>query len=177
MRKAKTKKRVVKKPKVPRTRGNNTMTESQFFGFIRSGLRQKWTRWPPRFAAIKQAEVVVAGKRWWKCEMCNGLFKQKDVEVDHIEPAGTLTAFEHIGDYCKRLFVEVDKLRVLCKKKCHAAVTAASRPPRDPLAVFKSLSAAQQRERLWAVHITPGKNTAERADQYQTYLENKDERT
>lgn len=44
-----------KKPRVPRTRGGFTMTEAQFWGFIRSNLRlmsRKWrphnVRWRPR---------------------------------------------------------------------------------------------------------------------------------
>ena len=40
-------KKIVKTPKVPRTRNNFTLTESAFWGFIRSGLRNMSRWWKP----------------------------------------------------------------------------------------------------------------------------------
>jgi hypothetical protein len=44
--------------------------------------------------------------------------------VDHIEPVGTLRTFEDLPEFCRRLFVGIDKLQVLCKT-CHNKKTLA----------------------------------------------------
>ena len=43
----------VKKPRVPRTRNNETMTEAAFWSWIRSALRQKSRWWKPIAEAKK----------------------------------------------------------------------------------------------------------------------------
>jgi len=105
-------------------------SQAKFFGYIRSGLRQKWMRWPPKFECLKSSRVEVEGqgrtKYNYKCKKCGGLFKAKEVEVDHIEPAGSLRSFEEIEGFCRRLFVGKEKLRVVCKQ-CHKIITAKER--------------------------------------------------
>jgi DNA-directed RNA polymerase subunit RPC12/RpoP len=106
---------------------------AKFFSFIRSGLRQKWMRWPPKFEVLKDARIDVTGQgrtRFnYKCSKCEGYFKQKEVEVDHIVAAGKLNSFEDIGGFCERLFVSKEKLRVVCKP-CHKKITAAQKVDR-----------------------------------------------
>jgi hypothetical protein len=119
----------VKKPRVPRTRAGETMTEAAFWSFIRSGLRSKSQRWPPRYQVLADAKKSVKGKRHrfeYQCAECTKWFKQKEVEVDHIEPCGSLKSFDDLPQFVERLFCEKDKLRVVCKP-CHKAITAAER--------------------------------------------------
>ena len=110
---------------VERTRCSNTWTEAKFFGFIRSMLRQGWSRYPVKFQAKKAVERTVTGKRHrfeYRCAHCSGWFMGKHTQVDHIIPAGTLRCFEDIGEFCRRLFCELDNLQVLCKP-CHTTKT------------------------------------------------------
>lgn len=98
-------------------------TTARFFSFIRSALRQAWNKWPPKYEALKRASVPYDGpdkrrKKSFRCANCGELFKQTDVQVDHIIECGTLRTFEDIGPFCQRLFVGPEKLQILCKP-CH----------------------------------------------------------
>jgi hypothetical protein len=116
--------RKAKTDRVPRTRAGGEWTEAAFWGFIRSGLRQMSRRWPP---LVRHALNVVKRKsqsdnkrlKWeFQCEHCDQWFARKEVEVDHIEPCGSLKSFADLSVFADRLFCESDGLRVLCSK-CH----------------------------------------------------------
>lgn len=62
----------------------------------------------------------------YQCSECQSYYKRTEVEVDHIEPAGSLKSFDDIGPFVERMFVGVDKLRVLCKT-CHRKITNESK--------------------------------------------------
>ena len=109
------KKVVVKNPRVERTREMGTLTESAFFGKIRSALRNTFRYWKPMYAKLKQAKV---GSKY-RCAMCNELYTRKEVEIDHIVGAGSLRSYDDIAGFVKRLTEEnIDLYQVLCKP-CH----------------------------------------------------------
>jgi 5-methylcytosine-specific restriction endonuclease McrA len=116
-----------KKTRVPKTRGSNTLTESAFWGMIRSALRQKSRWWKP-VQEVKQAARrpnESENKRLkfeYQCAICSGWFPDKQIEVDHIIAAGSLTCGEDLHGFVERLFCEKDGLRVLCEG-CHREVT------------------------------------------------------
>ena len=68
--------------------------------------------------------VSAKGRQKWayECAMCNKKFAQKQVEVDHIEPVGSLNNYRQLSGFVRRLFVSKDKLRVVCKP-CHVRIT------------------------------------------------------
>ena len=119
-------------PKNARTRGEPSgivdgWTWSRYVTFIRSNLRRTWSKFPNKFKAMEAASRPYKGadkrrKKEYQCSICENWFKTKEVEVDHIIPAGSFTELEHLPEYCARLFCAVDNLRVLCKK-CHLKVT------------------------------------------------------
>lgn len=124
-------KKKVKKPRVPRTRNNATMTESAFWSWIRSGLRQKSRWWKPASEAKNLARRPYIGKnkrqKWeYKCAECAHYFKAIEINVDHIVPAGTLKVYGDLPGFVERLFCEVDGLQVMCTK-CHDIKTAKER--------------------------------------------------
>lgn len=101
---------------------------AKFWSFIRSGLRAKWTRWPPKYEALRDVRRPYVGenkrqKYEFQCARCEGWFIQKSVEVDHIEPVGTLRDYSDLPEFVRRLFVSKEKLRVVCKA-CHLLITA-----------------------------------------------------
>ena len=106
-------------------------TTAKFFSFIRSGLRAKWTRWPPKYAVMAAAKRVYTGdnkrqKFEYLCSECNEYHPQKETEVDHCVPCGSLRSYEDIGSFVERLFVGEDKLRLVCKT-CHREITKKER--------------------------------------------------
>jgi hypothetical protein len=116
-------KKSIRKPRVPRTRNAGTMTESMFWSMIRSALRQKSRWWKPIGECKKLARRVYKGKnkrqKWeYLCNKCKQWYKSDQVNVDHIEPAGSLNCSNDLPSFVDTLFCEQDNLQVLCKT-CH----------------------------------------------------------
>lgn len=102
-------------------------SRARFFGFIRSQLRLASRKWPPRIAAKNAARRPYVGEnvrqKWeYKCAYCGRWFKGDDVEVDHIEPAGSLKCYDDLPGFVSRLFCEAELLQLLCKD-CHGVRT------------------------------------------------------
>jgi 5-methylcytosine-specific restriction endonuclease McrA len=121
----------VRNPRVPRTRNHETMTESAFWGMIRSALRRRTIMWKPVAAAKLLARRRYKGpnkrRKWeYQCAECKNYFHDKDVAVDHIVPAGTLKCSADLPQFIDNLFCEIDGLQCLCKT-CHDAKTLKER--------------------------------------------------
>jgi 5-methylcytosine-specific restriction endonuclease McrA len=120
------KKATVRKPRAnaaPKTRNNGTLTESAFWSFIRSGLRQKSRWWKPITQCKLNAKRDYKGpnkrqKFEYQCNSCKKWFADKNINVDHIQPAGSLNCANDLPGFVERLFCEVDNLQVLCIQ-CH----------------------------------------------------------
>lgn len=129
--KKKTTKKATKRATSPPFPEHPDWTTAKFWSYIRSGLRSKWMRWPPRYKALELArrKSLSSNKRLkyeFQCALCEDWFQRDDVEVDHIEACGKLQRYEDLPGFVKRLFVGVDKLRVLCKQ-CHRVTTQISK--------------------------------------------------
>lgn len=115
-----------KKPRkgaAPKTRNSGTLTESAFWSFIRSTLRQKSRWWKPVSECKQAARRVYKGtnkrqKYEYQCNHCKKWYAEKNINVDHIIPAGTLTCANDLPGFVERLFCEVDNLQILCTH-CH----------------------------------------------------------
>lgn len=117
------KKSAPRKPRVLKTRNAGTMTESAFWSFIRSALRQKSRWWKPITECKMKARRAYKGtnkrqKYEYQCNECKGWFAEKQINVDHIVPAGSLNCAQDLPGFVERLFCEIDNLQVLCEK-CH----------------------------------------------------------
>jgi 5-methylcytosine-specific restriction endonuclease McrA len=104
-------------------------TTAAYWSFVRSGLRAKFTRWPPKYEVIKAAKremkVKVGNQRFeYQCALCKGWFKQKETEVDHLIACGNLD-LDPAG-FIERLFCSQEHLQLVCKP-CHKAKTKADR--------------------------------------------------
>jgi len=120
-----------KKPRVPKTRNAGTMTESAYWSFLRSALRQKSRWWKPIALCKQKARRTYKGsnkrqKFEYQCALCNGWFPEKLINVDHITPAGSLNCAQDLPGFVERLFCEVDGLQVLCET-CHDKKTKAEK--------------------------------------------------
>jgi len=118
---------MAKKERVPKTRCSGTMTESAFWSWIRSALRRRTVYWKPVSEVKKDARRDYKGenkrqKYEYQCTSCQNWFPDKEVEVDHKIPAGSLRSSDDLKGFVERLFCEKDGLRVLCKN-CHQEIT------------------------------------------------------
>ena len=121
------KKKKSSKPRVPKPRNAGTMTESAFWSFIRSALRQKSRWWKPILQCKLASRRAYKGpnkrqKFEYQCATCKQWFQEKKINVDHIHPAGSLNCAADLPGFEERLFCEQDNLQVLCEK-CHDVKT------------------------------------------------------
>jgi len=98
-------------------------TDSRYFGFIRSALRKASVKYPLKFKTLQACRRPYSGEdkrtKWeYQCNSCKGWFKTKEVNVDHIKPAGTLRTFDDLPEFVSTLFCSSDNLQVLCTQ-CH----------------------------------------------------------
>lgn len=110
-------------------------TEAYVLSKIRSTLR-RMSMWMP---AIKLAKVRARrpyrGPRkllkWeYQCSHCGHWFPEKNVQVDHVVPAGSLRSTDDLGPFVRRLLLcGVDGLEVACKP-CHQEKTNRERKER-----------------------------------------------
>jgi hypothetical protein len=117
------KSRAPKKPRTPKIRNAGTMTESAFWSYIRSALRQKSRFWKPITKAKMEARRPYRGpnkrqKFEYLCFICNKYYPQKHINVDHVVPAGSLNSAQDLPGFVERLFCEENNLQVLCTT-CH----------------------------------------------------------
>ena len=111
------------KAKKEKPRNAGTLTESAFWSFIRSALRQKSRWWKPISLCKQKARRNYKGpnkrqKYEYQCNHCKKWYAEKNINVDHIIPAGTLTCANDLPGFVERLFCEIDNLQVLCTH-CH----------------------------------------------------------
>ena len=105
--------------KVIKTRNAGTMSESAFWAFIRSALRQKSRWWKPITECKQNAKRPYKGsnkrqKFEYQCNKCKKWFPDKQINIDHITPAGELNKADDLPGFVERLFVEVEGLQTLC---------------------------------------------------------------
>lgn len=117
------KKKVTRRTATPKTRNAGTMTESAFWSFIRSTLRQKSRWWKPITQCKMESRRPYKGplkrqKFEYQCNSCKQWFPEKKINVDHIVGAGSLNCGADLPGFVERLFCEQDNLQVLCEV-CH----------------------------------------------------------
>ena len=125
---------MAKRVLVPKTRCDGTMSEAAFWSFIRSALRQKSRWWKPISICKLNARSQYKGpnkrqKYEYQCKKCKKWCPEKEINVDHVHPVGTLKSANDLPFFVENLFCEIDNLQVLCSD-CHDAKTkkeAASR--------------------------------------------------
>ena len=109
-------------------------TKSAYMSFIRSGIRRSlWNKNKVKLLKIKQNRVQIKnpnprGKKptvWGgSCEICNNLFTEKELQVDHIRDSGSsLKCFNDLPKFIEdMILVTEDDLRILCIN-CHSIVS------------------------------------------------------
>lgn len=122
---------MAKRKLVEKSRCAGTMSEAMYWSFIRSALRQKSRWWKPISVCKEKARRAYKGtnkrqKYEYQCKSCKGYFPDKEINVDHIVPAGALNCGQDLPGFVERLFCEVEHLQVLCTE-CHNVKTQQER--------------------------------------------------
>lgn len=110
-------------------------TQAKYFQFIRSALRQAFQRYPAKQQAKMQnrrnkpPRKKGKHKYEYQCAACEQWFMDKEVQVDHITPAGSLKDYKDLPGFTKRLFCEPEDLQILCIP-CHQQKTNRERKRR-----------------------------------------------
>lgn len=117
----------------PKPRNAGTMTEAQFWGKVRAVLRNGFRYWKPiqqcKQAARREYKGPNKRLKWeYQCNLCKNWFPDKEVQVDHIDPCGSLKGEEDLVLFLRKLTVEVG-YQVLCKP-CHVIKTKEERDGR-----------------------------------------------
>lgn len=107
------------------------MTEAGFWAFIRSSLRQRSRFWKPILLAKDKVKRKYEGqnkkqKYEYQCNHCKKWYAAKNVNVDHVVPAGELNCAADLPGFVERLFIEEHGLQVLCLS-CHDKKSANER--------------------------------------------------
>lgn len=104
--------------------------EKHVVSVVRSAIRQAWMKSDVKLAylyskTIPDMDDSTRTKWLVKCEICEGLFKLSDVEIDHVHVGGSsFTKVEDFPNYFNNiLMVNFDGLQVLCKEGCHRIKT------------------------------------------------------
>jgi len=111
-------------------------TEKYILSRIRATLRKLSMQMPSiRECRLRARRAYTAGlnprqKFEYECAKCHEWFAEKDTQVDHVVPAGSLQSFDDVGPFARRLlFPAPDGLRCLCIA-CHSRVTQEQRKAR-----------------------------------------------
>lgn len=85
--------------------------------FAKGALRRASMMWRPISEARRLARKA---PNQYMCAICKGLFKDKEVQVDHRNPVVDIKdGWQGWDSYIDRLLCDVDELDVLCKT-CHS---------------------------------------------------------
>ena len=113
-----------------RTRNANTMTEAEYWGRVRSALRKAFAYWRPAQEAVKLAEcgtrtnpTTGRQKKIYRCAICGRADFREELQVDHIEPCGSLRSSSDVVSFLERLTCEDAGKYQLLHKACHQQKT------------------------------------------------------
>ena len=181
--------------------GSIWKSESAWFSWIRSALRRSWNRHPTKIAKLKKELIQIPNPnpksstrfptvKGGKCSCCGGVFplsggkkegKHKvTIQVDHLEPAGSLRDIKDLQGFVERLFcVGLEDLALICsvcnKTKDYAQKTGLSledaRIDKTAIELVKT-----KKDRAWLLEhgLKPASNATMRREQIINYLSKED---
>ena len=119
--------------RVPKTRNAETWTEAKYWGMLRSALRRAFRYWKPitdcKIESRRPNEGDNKRQKWeYQCNHCDDWFADKEVQVDHIIPVGSLRSSDDLKGFIERLTPE-EGFQTLCKP-CHKIKTDAENEAR-----------------------------------------------
>lgn len=150
--------------------------EKHVVSVVRSAIRQAWMKSDVKLAylyskTIPDMDDSTRTKWLVQCEICKGLFKLTDVEIDHRSGNHSFTKVEDFQNYFENiLMVGFDGLQILCVED-HATKSYMEKNgvtwneavvQKECLSILK-----QKKDRTWLLEhgITPASNQTKRREQ------------
>ena len=111
-------------------------TESEWWAWLRGKSRQIWSDYPIR-NDFKKAQLIPnfegsnvlssRVKSVGQCQICNGWFANSNLQVDHVNQAGSIgNSWEGYFNWFYNLLAEKDNMQLVCVP-CHKVKTYAER--------------------------------------------------
>jgi 5-methylcytosine-specific restriction endonuclease McrA len=121
----------------PWENSNVWKSKAEFYSWLRGGIRKSiWTRYPPRneFKKSNMRNITEEDrlkynfsklvKRVGTCEMCLDVFTGKELQVDHMIPAGSLNNENDIKGFIQRIACNPEDMRLVCSNCNHVLAYA-----------------------------------------------------
>lgn len=99
---------------------DGTIKHSKLIDMIRSSLRKSWMSSPQKLAYLEMTRIPdmnpATRTKWlWRCEICGGLFKLDDINVDHVAGNHSFTKIADFENYVDKILnVPLSGLQILC---------------------------------------------------------------
>jgi hypothetical protein len=93
---------------------------NKLLDMIRSSLRKTWMSSPQKLAYLEMTRIPdmnpATRTKWlWRCEICGGLFKLDEINVDHINGNHSFTKLSDFENYAENILnVPLTGLQILC---------------------------------------------------------------
>lgn len=161
-------------------------SKSKWFSYLRGCLRKAWTTHPVKLNVLKEFRKQIPnpnpkGKAMvWggDCSMCGKTAVMKEMQVDHIIPAGSLAETGDIQGFVERLlYVSKDDLRLVCKE-CNSALSLSAKggityeEAKREKEVIKIIKSKKDKEWLEERNVVPATNQKLRRKQILDVLNN-----
>jgi len=119
-----------RKNNVPRPFNAGEWTKSKYMQQIRGHLRRAFMYWKPlqlaKLEARRKNQSDNKRMKWeYQCAECNEWFPDKQVQIDHVIPCGSINELYDVPIFIKKLSAE-SGYQVLCKD-CHKRLTLEER--------------------------------------------------
>lgn len=94
--------------------------DAKLKAFVIQTLRRGSYRWPGRYKAKANAKIA---RNQYVCNICKGVFGNKDINLDHVEPVVPTNGFKNgmdfdFNEYIERMFVDETGFQICCSS-CH----------------------------------------------------------
>lgn len=134
--------------------------QTAFFTYLRGAIRRIWSTYAPKLK-FKQSQLVTPpkgytgrAKKLGKCHYCSQMFAASNLEVDHVQQAGTCNSWETAYQFMYNL-LDCNNNWVLACKPCHKVKSYAERSGLD----FKEAMAEKE-----AIAFIKSHNTKQQLD-------------
>ncbi len=112
--------------RVAKNRNGGTKSEAAYWAMVRSALRRAFRYWRPatdcKMNARRPNQSDNKRMKWeYQCNHCDKWFPDKEVQIDHIVPVGTLKCGDDLKGFMERLTPETG-FQILCHP-CHQIKT------------------------------------------------------
>jgi hypothetical protein len=99
---------------------NGRIKQAKLLEMIRSSLRKTWMSSPQKLAYLEMTRIPdmnpATRTKWlWRCEICGGLFKLDEINVDHVEGNHIFIKLSDFENYAENILnVPITGLQILC---------------------------------------------------------------